>query len=110
MSRTVLCVDTEEQISEVSAAVGAEKTLSPIEATSVNEAVETINDDSRSIVGVVTSHELSDGSGMEVIQAVRDQIPQTPVVLFTEVSPAEIDTASFEELLVEYLNRDLPDA
>mgnify|MGYP006278772223 FL=1 len=110
MSRTVLCVNTEERISEVSDAINAEENLSPIETTSVNEAVETINDDSQSIVGVVTSYELSDGSGMDVIQAVRERIPQTPVVLFTDVSPAEIDTASFEELLVEYLNRDLPDA
>jgi len=47
---------------------------------------------------------------MDVIEAVREQIPQTPVVLFTDVSPADIDTSSFEELLVEYLNRGLPDA
>jgi len=110
MPRTVLCIDTEEQISEISEAINAEENLSPIEATSVNEAVETINDDSQSIVGVVTSYELSDGSGMEVIQAVREEIPQTPVVLFTDVSPAEIDTSSFKELLVEYLSRELPDA
>ncbi|RLM72746.1 diguanylate cyclase, partial [Halorubrum sp. Atlit-8R] len=56
------------------------------------------------------SYSLSDGSGMEVIQSVREHISQTPVVLFTDVSPADIDTESFEEVLVEYLNRDLPDA
>lgn len=110
MTRSVLCVDTEDRISEVSDAVAAEENLSPVEATSVDEAVKTIRDDDQAIVGVVTSYELSDGSGMEVIQTVRDRIPQTPVVLFTDVSPGEIDTSSFEELLVEYLNRDLPDA
>jgi GAF domain-containing protein len=62
------------------------------------------------VVCVVTAYDLSDGTGMELVEAVRDTAPQTPVVLFTAVSPAEIDTASAEELLVEYLNRDLPDA
>lgn len=108
MTRTVLCVDDEKRISTVSAAIDAEENLSAIEATSVDDALETISE--TTIVGVVTSYNLPDGSGMDVIEAVREEIPQTPVVLFTDVSPAEIDTGSFEELLVEYLNRDLPDA
>lgn len=108
MTRTVLCVDNSERISSVSDAIDAEENLSAIEATSVDDALETISDEP--IVGVVTSYELPNGSGMDVIEAVREQIPQTPVVLFTDVSPADIDTSSFEELLVEYLNRGLPDA
>jgi CheY-like chemotaxis protein len=108
MTRTVLCVDNNERISTVSAAIDAEENLTAIEATSVDDALETISDEP--IVGVVTSYKLPDGSGMDVIQAVREQIPQTPVVLFTDVSPSEIDTSSFKELLVEYLNRELPDA
>ena len=36
--------------------------------------------------------------------------PQTPCVLFTATKPGEIDTSSFEDMIVEYLNRDLPDA
>jgi len=108
MTRTVLCVDTEDRISSVSAAVDAEENLTAIEATAVDDAVQIINDEP--IVGVVTSYKLPDGSGMDVIQAVRQEAPQTPVVLFTDVSPAEIDTSSFKELLVEYLNRELPDA
>src|SRR6056297_436423 len=108
MARTVLCVDDNTRISTVSAAIDAEENLSAIEATSVDDALETISNEP--IVGVVTSYELPDGSGMDVIQAVREQIPQTPVVLFTDVSPADIDTSSFKELLVEYLNRELPDA
>lgn len=108
MTRTVLCVDTEDRVSSVSAAVDDEENLTTISATSVAAARDVI--DEEPVVGVVTSYSLPDGSGMDVIQSVRDQIPQTPVVLFTDVSPAEIDTESFEEVLVEYLNRELPDA
>ena len=108
MTRTVLCVDTEDRVSSVSAAVDDEENLTTISATSVAAARDVI--DEEPIVGVVTSYTLPDGSGMDVIQSVRDQIPQTPVVLFTDVSPAEIDTESFEEVLVEYLSRELPDA
>jgi len=108
MSRTVLCIDTEDRISAVSSAVESEEDLSAITATSVDDAIDRL--ETEPVVGVVTAYALTDGTGMEVISAVREQTPQTPVVLFTDVSPAEIDTASFEELVVEYLNRDLPDA
>ena len=108
MTRTVLCVDTEARVSDVAAAVDSEESLTAIEATSVGEAVDAI--DAEPVVGVVTAYELADGTGMEVIQAVREHTPQTPVVLFTDVSPAEIDTSQFKELVVEYLNRELPDA
>ena len=108
MDRTVLCVDTDARISTVSTAVETEDNLTAIEARSVEDALDVIG--SEPVVGVVTAYDLADGTGMDVIQAVREQTPQTPVVLFTDVSPAEIDTNSVEEVLVEYLNRDLPDA
>lgn len=108
MVRKVLCVDTEDRVSSVSAAIDDEDDLRAVSATSVEAAQDIIHEEP--IVGVVTSYSLSDGSGMEVIQSVREHISQTPVVLFTDVSPADIDTESFEEVLVEYLNRDLPDA
>ncbi|ACV12730.1 response regulator receiver modulated GAF sensor protein [Halorhabdus utahensis DSM 12940] len=108
MDRTVLCVDTDARISTVSTAVETEDNLTAIEARSVEDALDVIG--SEPVVGVVTAYDLADGTGMDVIQAVREQTPQTPVVLFTDVSPAEIDTNSVEEVLVEYLNRDIPDA
>ncbi|WP_253738196.1 GAF domain-containing protein [Halohasta salina] len=108
MTRTVLCVDTEARVSDVAATIDAEEDLTAIEATSVSGAIDAIDDEP--VVGVVTAYELDDGSGMEVIEAVRKRSPQTPVVLFTDVSPGEIDTSSFKELVVEYLNRELPDA
>ncbi|KAB1193484.1 GAF domain-containing protein [Haloferax sp. MBLA0076] len=108
MSRTILCVDTAGRIDEVSAAIDAEETFEAVEATSVEDA-RTILDE-RAVVCVVTGYELDGGSGLEIAQAIRQTAPQTPCVLFTDVSPGEIDTASFEEVLLEYVNRDLPDA
>ncbi|SFB69342.1 Response regulator receiver domain-containing protein [Halobiforma haloterrestris] len=108
MTRTVLCVDSEERVSSVASTVEADDDLTAIEAASVEDAVDRIA--AEPIVCVVTAYDLPDGTGMDVVDAIRSEAPQTPCVLFTDVSPAEIDTASFEETIVEYLNRDLPDA
>jgi CheY-like chemotaxis protein len=106
--RTVLCVDTDAEVGTVASAIEHEDGLTALEATSVAEAAETITDEH--VDCVVTAYELPDGSGMEVVDALRETSPQTPCVLFTSVEPGDIDTDSFEEMIVEYLNRDLPDA
>ncbi|AKU08419.1 GAF domain-containing protein [Haloferax gibbonsii] len=108
MSRTILCVDNADRVSSVAAAIDAEETFEAVEATTV-EAARTALDE-RAVVCVVTGYELDDGNGLEIARAIRETAPQTPCVLFTDVSPGAIDTASFEEVLLEYINRDLPDA
>ena len=108
LSQTVLCVDDDERVESVSAAVEDEERLSTVEATTVESARDIIVDES--VVCVVTAYELADGTGMDVIEAVREHAPQVPSVLFTDRPPHEIDTATFEETIVEYLNRGLPDA
>ncbi|MFP8954671.1 GAF domain-containing protein [Natrialbaceae archaeon A-arb3/5] len=108
MSRTILCVDSEERIGDVTSAVEADDELTTVEATSVDEAATRLADEP--IVCVVTAYEFTDGTGMEIVETIREETPQTPCVLFTDVSPSEIETSSFQELIVEYLNRDLPDA
>lgn len=108
LSRTVLCVDDDDRIDSVTAAIDDEETLAAVEATSVEAATELLQDES--VVCVVTSYDLADGTGMDVIDAVREHAPQVPSVLFTDLPPNEIDTDSFEEVIVEYLNRDLPNA
>lgn len=108
MSRTVLCVDTADRIDDVAAAVEDDDSLTARTATSVAAARDVL--DAEPIVCVVTGYELADGTGLDVAGAIRDIAPQTPCVLFTDVAPDQIDTASYEECLIEYLNRDLPDA
>ena len=101
-------METAEAIGTVSDAIDEEDGLAPIEATSVGEAVDRIAE--RPVDCVVTAYDLPDGSGLDVVGTLRAEQPQTPSVLFTDVKPGEIDTAAFEEMIVEYLNRDLPDA
>jgi len=108
LSRTVLCVDTDDRIDEVSAAIDAEETLSPVTAGSVADATDILVEES--VVCVVTAYDLPDGDGMDVVQRVREHTPQVPSVLFTDLPPNEIDTSASGEAIVEYLNRDLPDA
>lgn len=108
LTRTVLCVDNGDRIDDVTTAIDGEETLAAVEATTVETATELLQEES--VVGVVTAYELADGTGMDVIESVREHAPQVPSVLFTDRAPNEIDTDSFEETIVEYLNRDLPDA
>jgi CheY-like chemotaxis protein len=103
-----LCVAGNEPIDAVADAIDAEQRLTAVESSSVEDAVDRLR--TGSVVCVVTDYELPDGTGMEVIDAIRQHAPQTPCILFTDVPPSEIDTASFEEVIVEYLSRDLPDA
>jgi len=107
-NRTVLCVDTDDAVDEMADAIRAEDGLDPLTATSISEATDQL--ESTAVDCVVTEYDLSDGSGLDIVKRLRNDDPQTPVVLFTDVSPGEIDTASFEEMIVEYLNRELPDA
>ncbi|SDJ35337.1 Response regulator receiver domain-containing protein [Halovenus aranensis] len=108
MTRNVLCVDTAERVTDVVSTLEDDDQLAPISVTSVESAIETIVQEP--IVCVVTAYDLSDGTGLDIIDALKSESPQTPSILFTDVSPGEIDTTGFDEVIVEYLNRDLPDA
>jgi GAF domain-containing protein len=104
----VLAVDSDDGIDAMSAAVAAEDDLTVTSATSVSAARERLEAERYDCV--VTGYALADGTGMDVVGAVREERPQTPVVLFTDVPPGDVDTESFEEVIVEYLDRGLPDA
>jgi len=108
VSNTVLCVDTGTTLDETTTRLAEEPGLDPVESTSVADATERL--ESESVACVVTEYDLDDGTGMDVIRSVREQAPQTPCVLYTATRPTEIDTDAVEEVIVEYLNKDLPDA
>jgi len=107
VQQSVLTVDSKDA-PDLSTIVDSEDGMSAVEVSSCS-AVETKLTE-ESIDCVVTGYEIEDDTGMDVVDTVRAESPQTPVVLYTDVSPGEIDTASFEDLIVEYLNNDLPDA
>lgn len=101
-------MDSEGRVSSVAETIEASDELRAIEATSTDDVASILENEP--VVCVVTSYDLPDGTGMDVVRTIREHVPQTPCVLYTDVSPGEIDTASAEESIVEYLNRGLPDA
>ncbi|WP_276299272.1 GAF domain-containing protein [Halorussus lipolyticus] len=108
VQQTVLCIADESEVGDIADALEDDPQLSPVTLTSVAEAVEAL--ETESVACVVTGYDLPDGTGLDVVGTIREEAPQTPCVLYTDVTPTEIDTSSFEDVIVEYLNRDLPDA
>lgn len=108
MTQTVLCVDDDTAVEQTSAALDRAGTLETVSATTVESAAETLS--STPVDVLVTEYELEDDTGLELIDTLRAEQPQTPAVLFTETGPSDIDTGSFEEIIVEYLSKDLPEA
>ncbi|MFC7082173.1 GAF domain-containing protein [Halorussus caseinilyticus] len=95
-------------VSQTSPPLSKTTPTSPLTCTSVADAVEVLETDS--VACVVTEYDLPDGTGLDVVDALREHASQTPCVLYTDANPGDIDTSSFENVIVEYLNRDLPDA
>ena len=75
---------------------------------SVSEAADLIR--TGDIDCVVTEYSLPDGSGLDLTQLIREQSPDTPCVLFTDVSPDRIDSGRYQDVVVEYLPKDMPEA
>lgn len=59
---------------------------------------------------LVTEYELPEGDGLELVQAVREQTPDTACVIFTATPLDAIDTEAVEGVIAEFLSRDDPDA
>ncbi|MFC7139589.1 GAF domain-containing protein [Halosimplex aquaticum] len=104
---TVLSVDADERERDATRdALAAGSDV--VDAASVAEASDAL--DAGSVDCVVTDYDLPDGTGLDVAARVRETTPDTPVILFTDASPARIDTARRGDVVVEYLPRDMPDA
>jgi len=59
---------------------------------------------------VVTEYELPEATGIELVHWLRDERPDVPCILYTDVGPDAIETAIAEDAVVEYLPRDIPDS
>ncbi|MFB6175597.1 MAG: GAF domain-containing protein [Halobaculum sp.] len=104
MERRVLCVGIGEQLNEMTTAVEERDDLVVVEANEVDTAEALLKKEP--VAAVVTAHELPDGSGMDVIDAVETTGTSPPCVLFTNASPADINTERAETVTVEYLRRE----
>ncbi|WP_436911099.1 GAF domain-containing protein [Halosimplex marinum] len=106
---TVLCVDPDESgraATREALVSGGEVAVT--EADSVAAASDAL--EAGGVDCVVTAYDLPDGTGLDVAARVRETAPDTPCILFTDASPDRIDTADREDVVVEYLPRDMPDA
>ncbi|MFB6140850.1 MAG: GAF domain-containing protein [Halosimplex sp.] len=105
---TVLCVDADEGECGATRDALAADGVDVVEARSVAAASDALAD--REIDSVVTAYGLPDGTGLDVAARVRERTPDTPCILFTDASPDRIDTARREDVVVEYMPRDMPEA
>ncbi|WP_123537716.1 GAF domain-containing protein [Halosimplex salinum] len=106
---TVLCADADETERAVTRdALAADGDVDVVEASSVDEATDALAGER--VDCVVTAYDLPDGTGLDVAAQVRETSPDTPCILFTDVSPDRIDTDQREDVVVEYLPRDMPGA
>lgn len=102
----VVCVladdDVRERTTDALAAAGVEvrscDSLGTVEAT-VDDAIDC----------VITGAELPDGTGFDVVDAVREALPDCPVVLYADAEPHELPTDRTDQV-VEYLPRSVPNA
>ena len=106
---TVLCVDADEAEREATrAALVADGDVAVTAVESVAAASDALQAEGADCV--VTAYDLPDGTGLDVAARVREATPDTPCILFTDASPDRIDTADREDVVVEYLPRDMPNA
>ncbi|WP_436929337.1 GAF domain-containing protein [Halosimplex halobium] len=105
---TVLCVDADDEERTATRETLVADGVAVTEAGSVAAAGDAL--EAGGVDCVVTGYDLPDGTGLDVAARVRETTPDTPCILFTDASPDRIDTADREDVVVEYLPRDMPEA
>jgi CheY-like chemotaxis protein len=105
----VLVVDPDDDCEDVvTALTSMGPQVSVREANTVETAITILED--TAIDCIVTEYALSEQSGLALVEWVRDNVPDIPCILFTDQTPGQIQTAAFENVIVEYLPKDIPDA
>lgn len=104
----ILCVDPDETAgtatTDALTAAGFETTL----AASASEAREVLADGHRPDC-LVTEYDLPEGTGLEVVTAARETVPDLPAVVFTDADLSTVAPAE-SNVVVEFLGKDTPDA
>jgi CheY-like chemotaxis protein len=105
---TIACVDGDPQARRETRDALVDEGHDVVSCGTVAEAADLVG--TGDIDCVVTEYALPDGTGLELTDRIRKHSPDTPCVLFTDTTPDRIDSADHEEVVVEYLPRDMPDA
>jgi len=101
---TVLCVDGDDTAREETVAVLSDDETAVIEAGDV--ATATARLEAGEVDCVVTEYAFEDGTGFDLLAAVRETAPDTPCVLYTDRDPTEVDTDGFRGVVAEYLPKE----
>ncbi len=99
---TVLCVDPDDEERAETAAALSDAGFTVETAASFETARAALD---ASVDGLVTEHDLGDGTGTDLIQHVRDTVPDVACVLYTHRTPEEIDTVALGDAVAEYLRK-----
>lgn len=108
MAGTVLCVDPDDEARRATGtalrdATGREVTTCPDLAGARDALTATVD-------CVVTEFELPDGTGLDLLAAVRETAPDAGVVLFTDADIDDIGTGGLDDGIVEYVPKGAPNA
>jgi CheY-like chemotaxis protein len=63
-----------------------------------------------SVDAVVTAFDLPDGTGVDLLEPLRDAVPDAAFVLFTDADPAVVEEATPADAVMEYVPKGLPGA
>jgi GAF domain-containing protein len=106
MTGTVLCVDSDEEArTATAAALRGDAGVDVRECGTTAAALDVIE---AGVDCVVTEYDLPDGTGMDLLERLRETAPDTAFVLFTDAAPDAIDTAALEDAVVEYVPKGGP--
>lgn len=72
--------------------------------SSYREAMEVVEGAER-LDQLVTEYEIGEGTGLDLIRAVKETHPETTVILYTETDLDDIETEGFEEIVAEYVQK-----
>jgi Response regulator containing CheY-like receiver, AAA-type ATPase, and DNA-binding domains len=106
----ILCVDPDDTARARTTAALADAGFETHETASVRGAQAALDDADAPPECVVTEYDLPDGTGLDLVRAVREETPDTACILFTATTLDEVDTAAFGNVVAEYLLKDVSDA
>ncbi|MFB6204918.1 MAG: GAF domain-containing protein [Haloglomus sp.] len=109
MTGTVLCVDPDEEARTTTASALGDTDLEVTACADLETAVETLETPD-GVDCVVSEFELPDGTGLDLLAAVRERAPDAAFVLFTDADPEAIDTSMLSGAVAEYVPKDAPAA
>lgn len=106
MSHRILCVDPDEE-TRTETAEYIQEELADLDpavelADGLAAATERLATDT---AAVITEYELSDGTGFELIERVRESCPDAGIVLYTDTDPDMIDSTEIQGKITEYVGK-----